>query len=173
MKKNTLVDFAIFAMLGTIMFVSKLIMEFLPNVHPIAMFIAVFTLVYGVKALIPVYVFVFLVGVYAGFNLWWIPYLYIWTILWGLVMIIPKRLSLKKKAVFASVACAMHGILFGTLYAPLQALMYHMNFQATLAWIAAGLPWDFVHMCGNIVMSTLIYPLCKALYALENKRSRL
>ena len=55
MKRSKLVDLAIFAMLGTILFISKIIFEFLPNVHPIAMFIAVYTLVYRARALIPIY----------------------------------------------------------------------------------------------------------------------
>lgn len=170
MKKSRLVDIAIFAMFGTIIFISKLIMEFLPNVHPIAMFITVFTLVYRKKALIPIYVFVILTGAYAGFNMWWIPYLYIWTVLWGFVMLIPKNLSLGKTAVFSTLACALHGILFGTLYAPFQAIAFHLTFEATLSWIAAGLPWDAVHMVGNIAMSTLVIPLYKVVSKLEEKR---
>jgi energy-coupling factor transport system substrate-specific component len=170
MKRKKLSDLAIFAMFGTIMFISKLIMEFLPNIHPIAMFITVFTLVYRKKALIPIYMYVVLQGLYAGFNVWWIPYLYIWTILWGMVMLIPKNLSYKKLAFFSTLVCALHGILFGTLYAPAQALLFKFSFKMTIAWIVAGLPWDAVHMCGNIVMSTLVVPLYKVLKKMEDKR---
>ena len=72
------------------MFIGKLVMEGLPNIHPVAMFIMVFTIVYRAKALIPIGIFVVLTGVYGGFNLWWIPYLYIWAVLWGMTMLIPK-----------------------------------------------------------------------------------
>ena len=85
---------ALFAMFGALMFISKLILEALPNVHMIAMFIVAFTVVYRVKALIPIYVFVFLTGIYGGFNLWWVPYLYIWTVLWAAVMLLPRKLPL-------------------------------------------------------------------------------
>ena len=68
-------------MMGTLMYISKAVMEFLPNVHLIAAFIAVFTIVYRAKALFPIYVFVFLTGLMNGFNTWWIPYLYIWAVL--------------------------------------------------------------------------------------------
>jgi hypothetical protein len=70
----------VFSMLGTIMFLSKLIMEFLPNIHLVGTLIAVCTLVYRKKALIPIYIYVLLVGVYGGFNWWWMPYIYIWAI---------------------------------------------------------------------------------------------
>ena len=171
MKKIRLADLLVFAMLGSIMFISKLIMEFLPNIHPIAMFITVFTLVYRKRALIPIYIYVILVGLYGGFNLWWVPYIYIWTILWAMVMLIPKNLSNKKLALFSCLVCALHGILYGTMYAPAQALLFGLNFKMTVAWVVAGLPWDFIHMLGNIALSTLIIPLYKVLSKIEAKRS--
>ena len=171
MKKNTIRDIIVFTMLGTIMFTSKLIMEFLPNIHLIATFIAVFTLVYRWKALIPIYVFVFLTGLYNGFGTWWYPYIYIWTILWVLIMLIPKRISINKKVVISTIFCGLHGILFGTLYAPFQALAFGLNFEGMIAWIVAGLYYDFVHMCGNIALSVLILPLYNVLIKLENKYS--
>ena len=154
-------------MLGTIIFLSKLIMEFLPNIHLVATLIVAYTLVYRVKALIPLYIYVFLVGVYGGFNMWWIPYLYIWTILWGAVMLLPKRLNPKVGAfVYPAIAC-LHGLLYGTLYAPAQAVMFGFGWQQTIAWIGAGLYFDLIHGIGNLVLGTLIYPLVKLLTKLS------
>ena len=170
MKKSKIADMVIFAMLGTILFISKIIMEFLPNIHPIAMFIAVYTLVYRAKALIPIYVYVLMLGVYYGFNMWWIPYLYIWTFIWAFIMLIPKNASFKVKGILSTLFCGLHGILFGTLYAPAQAIIFGLNFNGMIAWIIAGLPWDVVHMCGNIAMSVLVIPLYKLLFKLEERR---
>ena len=170
MKKSVIRDIIVFAMLGTLMFISKMIMEFLPNIHAIAMFIAVFTLVYRWRALIPIYVYVFLVGLANGFGTWWYPYIFIWTILWALVMLIPKKISIKKKAIIAAVLCAIHGLSYGTLYAPFQALAFGLSFEGMIAWIVAGIPFDIVHMCGNIAMSFLILPLYKVIVKLENQR---
>lgn len=170
MKKSKIADMVIFAMLGTILFISKIIMEFLPNIHPIAMFITVYTLVYRAKALIPIYVYVLMLGVYYGFNMWWIPYLYIWTFIWALIMLIPKNASFKVKGILSTLFCGLHGILFGTLYAPAQAIIFGLNFNGMIAWIIAGLPWDVVHMCGNIAMSVLVIPLYKLLFKLEERR---
>ena len=172
MKRALIRDTIVFAMLGAIMFVSKLIMEFLPNIHAIAMFIAVFTLIYGWRALIPIYVYVFLVGLINGFGVWWYPYIYIWAVLWALIMLIPKNMSLKKKVIISAIFCALHGLLYGTLYAPFQALAFGLNFQGMIAWIVAGFPFDIVHMCGNIAMSFLIAPLYRVLLRLENKNDK-
>ncbi len=154
-------EIVVFSMLGTIMFLSDILMEALPNIHGVAMFIALFTLLYRVKALIPIYVYVALTGVYAGFAMWWIPYLYVWTILWALIMLVPKTSSEKIKFILCVVFCALHGLFFGILYAPLQALMFGLSFKGMIAWVLAGFPFDIVHMCGNFAMSFLIIPLYK------------
>ena len=146
-------------MLGTVMFISKLVMEFLPNIHLIGMFIVVFTLVFRVRALIPLYVFVFLTGIYAGFTPWWVPYLYIWLPLWGLAMLIPGRLPIPWKGGIGLAMSAFHGISYGALYAPLQAWMLGLDFNGMIAWIVAGLPFDALHCAGNAVAGVLIAPL--------------
>lgn len=162
-KSLSIKELVIFAMLGTVMFCSKIMMEFLPNIHLLGMFTITYTVVYRKKALIPIYVNVLLTGIYAGFNMWWIPYLYIWTILWGVTMILPRNMSKRTKIIVYPIVCCLHGLLYGTLYAPAQALMMGMNFKATVAWIMAGLPWDAVQGAGNLVVGTLIYPLSELL----------
>lgn len=157
------------AMFGSLMFISKLVMEFLPNIHLLAMFIVVFTLVYRQYALIPIYVFAMLTGFYGGFGLWWVPYLYIWTILWAIVMILPKRMKPKFAIPMYIAVAALHGLLYGTMYAPFQALAFGLNFESTIAWIVAGLSFDIMHMIGNIVTGCLIYPLYKLLLKLDAK----
>ena len=85
-------ELVLFPILGVMMFISKLFMEFLPNIHLLGMFIMVFTLVFRWKALIPIYVYVFLVGLYGGFAPWWWANLYTWTVLWAVTMLLPRRM---------------------------------------------------------------------------------
>ena len=154
-------------MLGSLMFCSKIIMEVLPNIHLLGMFVITFTLVFRVKALIPIYINVFLTGLYGGFNLWWMPYLYIWTVLWALAMLIPKRTPKLILCVICPILCSLHGFLYGTLYAPAQALMFGLDFRGMLAWIAAGIPFDVIHGISNLAVGMLILPLTKLLSRLE------
>ena len=158
-------------MLGALMFCSKIIMEVLPNIHLLGMFTVVFTIVFRIKALIPIYIYVFLNGLYAGFSAWWVPYLYIWTLLWGAVLLIPRKLPKKVRAVIYSAVCCLHGLCFGVLYAPVQALMFGFNFEQTLAWIAAGLTFDVIHGIGNLAAGFLILPLSELLFKLTGKRA--
>lgn len=166
-KRLTTTDITIFAMLGALMFCSKIIMEFLPNVHLLAMFTMVYTLVYREKALFPIYVYVLLNGIFAGFATWWIPYLYIWTVLWAVTMLLPKKMPTPVAAIVYPVVCGLHGLGFGTLYAPTQALLFGLDFEGMIAWIIAGLPWDFVHGVGDFAAGFLIFPLVKLLRKID------
>ncbi len=159
----TLKEIAVFALLGTVMFVSKLLMEFLPNIHLLAVLTIAYTAVYRTKALFPIYVYVFLNGLVAGFGIWWYPYLYIWTLLWAVVMAVPKNLSKKVTYIIYAGLCVLHGLAFGLLFAPLQALFFGLNFSQTVAWVIAGLPFDLIHAVGNGVLSLLIMPIISAL----------
>ena len=152
-------EIAVFGMLGAMMFASKKLMEFLPNIHLLGVFIIAFTVVYRLKALYPIYTYVILDGIFSGFNIWWVPYLYIWTLLWGAVMLLPKKLPRKAKPFVYIGLCGLHGFLYGVLYAPAQAIFFKLSFQATLTWIAAGLPFDIVHGISNLVCGLLICPL--------------
>ena len=66
-----------------------------------------------------------------------------------------------------SVVCELHGLLFGVLYAPVQALFFGFDFRQTLAWIAAGLPFDIIHAIGNFAAGFLIMPLVKVIGKLD------
>lgn len=160
-------ELAIFAMLGTIMYISKVIMEWIPNVHLLGTLIMAYTLVYRKKALYPIYVFVFLSGALGGFNAWWVPYLYVWTVLWGVTMLLPKNMPKKVEPIVYMVVCALHGLCFGILYAPAQALMFGLSFEATLAWIASGFYFDMIHGIGNFFCGMLIIPIVSILKYLE------
>lgn len=166
-------EMAVFAMLGAIMCASKIAMEALPNIHLIGVFVIALTVVYRAKALYPIYVFVFLFGLYYGFSLWWIPYLYVWTALWGVAMLLPERLPGKTRPLIYMALCAAHGLLYGVLYAPSQALLYGLNFQATLARIAAGLPFDAIHGVSNFFCGALIVPLISLLRFGEKNMGKL
>lgn len=160
-------EIAVFSMLGALMYISKLIMEVAPNVHLLGTFVIAFTLVYGKKALYPIYVYVLLNGIFAGFATWWLPYLYIWTVLWGVVMLLPKKMPPKIRPLVYMCVCAAHGFLFGTLYAPAQAILFGLNFEGMVAWIIAGLPWDFVHGVSNFFCGILIMPIVRILRIAE------
>lgn len=161
--KINIKEITVFGMLGGLMYISKMIMEFLPNVHLLGTFIVAFTVVYRQKAIFPIYIFVFITGLLNGFSTWWIPYLYIWTVLWGMTMLLPKKIPTKFCPIIYMMVSSLHGFLYGTLYAPVQAIVMGFSAKTTLAWIISGLPWDFVHGVSNFFCGMLIIPIISAL----------
>ncbi len=160
-------EIVVFAMLGSILFLSKLLMEWAPNIHIVGMLIMVYTLVYRKKALIPLYLYVFLMGLFYGFATWWVPYLYIWTVLWAVTMLLPKNMPKKIAIPVYMAVCGLHGLCYGILYAPAQALLFGLNFKGMLTWIAAGFVFDALHGLGNLAAGILIIPLSNLLTKLE------
>lgn len=165
--KLTVREMAVFSMLGALMFASKMLMEVAPNIHLLGVFTIAFTVVYRAKALYPIYIYVLINGLFAGFATWWIPYLYVWTVLWGITMLLPKKMPKPVAVVVYSVVNALHGYGFGILYAPAQALLFGLNFKGMLAWIVAGFPFDVIHGTSNLICGLLIVPVVLVLRQLE------
>lgn len=162
----------VFAMLGALMYASKFIMEVLPNIHLVGVFIVALTVTYRKKALYPIYIFVLLTGLLSGFSTWWVPYLYIWTILWGVAMLLPKEMPKKLKPFVYAVICSLHGFLYGTLYAPFQAIVFGLDFKGTITWIVAGLPYDAIHGASNFICGLLLILPLTSIFKTAEKAAR-
>lgn len=165
-------EITVFGMLGSLMYVSQLLLSALPNIHLTGVIIVASTAVYRIKALFPIYIYVCLMGLFNGFNLWWIPYLYIWTVLWAFAMLIPKKLPKWLAPLLYMAVCSVHGFIYGILYAPAQALIFGLDFEKTVAWIISGLPFDMIHGISNFLCGIIIYPLVQILRRCERLTSK-
>lgn len=161
--KVSIKEIAVFGMLGSLMYISKIVMEFLPNMHLLGVFTVAFTVIYRKKALYPIYIFVFLTGIFSGFAIWWIPYLYIWTVLWAVVMLLPKNMPKKITPIVYIIVCSLHGFFYGIIYAPSQALLFGLDFEGMIAWIISGFPFDLIHGLSNLCLGVLIIPIVSVL----------
>lgn len=159
--KINLKEMSTFSLLAAIMLVSKLLLEAIPNFHLLAVFTIAITVVYRQKALYPIYLYVFLQGLVAGFNPWWVIHIYVWLPLWGIVMILPKNLSKGKSAIMYSAVATLHGLFFGILSAISQAPVFGLGF---IEMIITGIPYDLIHAGHNLILSAvLIMPIIKVL----------
>ena len=86
-------------------------------------------------------------------------------------MLLPRRMPRKVKLVVYPLVCFLHGAFFGVLYAPGQALLYGMDFEMTVGWILAGLPFDVLHAVGDLFAGLLILPMSELLERLMKKHS--
>lgn len=166
--RRRLVKLILYANLGILMFASKILMEWAPNIHLMGVLTVIYTLVFRAEALIPIYVCVFINGLFIG-GVWWFPYLYIWAVLWAAVMLLPKKMPEKLAPLVYMTVCGLHGLFFGVLYAPAQAFLFNLSFEKTLVWIAAGFWFDIVHAIGNFCLGVTIYPISRFLLRLKKK----
>ena len=161
-------EIAVFALLGTLMCVSDIVMNVIPNVHLGGMFIVAYTLVYRSRALFPLYTYILLIGLYEGFGTWWFVYLYIWAILWAAVMLVPTKMPRWLAPVVYSVICAAHGFAFGLLWAPSEMLFMGFSWKQILVWWRIGfITADIPHGIGNLCASVMILPLVTLLRRLN------
>ena len=166
-SKLTAAETAIFAMLGAVMFCSKIIMEVLPNIHILGMLTMVYTLVYRKKALFPIYVYVLLNGVFSGFATWWIPYLYIWAVL----AVVSMFLKDMKSPLAWALLSGVFGLLFGALCAPVDVFIGGFAYAGS-KWVS-GIPFDLLHCGGNFGMALIMFkPLRNLLEKLYSNMRR-
>lgn len=168
--KLTAREIAVFGMLGAVMYASKMLMEVFPNIHLLGMFTMAFTIQYRKKALYPIYVYVLILGMFSGFSTWWVPHLYLWAILWGVTMLLPRTMPSRVRPIVYMTVCAVHGFLYGVLYAPAQAVLFGLDVHGMIAWIMAGLPFDLIHGVSNFFAGALIQPVVSALRTAETQR---
>jgi energy-coupling factor transport system substrate-specific component len=82
-------------------------------------------------------------------------------------MLLPKKMPRSVAMVVYPVVCSLHGMFFGVLYAPAQALLFGLDFEGMLAWIAAGFVFDITHAIGNFAAGLLILPMSQLLTRLK------
>ena len=99
--------------LSAILLVGQLGMAFLPNIEPVTTLIILYTLIYKKQVFPVIYTFVLLEGLVFGFGIWWVSYLYIWSILALIVLSLRKITSV----ILWAVVSGAFGLLFGALCA--------------------------------------------------------
>lgn len=159
----TITQIATMGVLGAILLVGQLAMSPLPNIEPVTTLIIIYTLTYKKKAFFSIYVFVLLEGLIFGFGIWWVSYLYIWSLLALLVLALYKLDS----ALLWAVVSGAFGLLFGALC----AIPYLVSGGAGVAFAywTAGIPYDVLHCGGNFVLTLVLYkPLLRLLKKLSS-----
>jgi hypothetical protein len=158
------------ALFGALLFVSQIIAASLPNIELVSLFIIVWTRVYRYGALPGIGVFILLEGLCYGFGIWWVSYLYIWFILWGMVMLVPPMKKARPLAAalgWASLS-GVYGLAFGSLTA--IPWLFRGGPAAAIAYILSGIPFDITHGVANFVLAFLLaIPLIRLLSKLKSQ----
>ena len=148
MKTRELVTMAF---LTAIMFVGQVGMAFLPNIEIVSLLVILYTQLYRKKVFLIIYLFAFLEGAIYGFGIWWINYLYIWSILAVVVLLVPKKQPVPVWAVISGI--------YGLSYGFLCAIPYYITggAGAGFSYWVTGIPFDILHCVGNVGVTLVLY----------------
>ncbi len=145
-------------LLGAILLIGQVGMSFLPNIEPVTTLIILYTLAYKKQTFPIIYTFVLLEGIVFGFGIWWISYLYIWSILALLALLFQKMDS----ALFWAILSGAFGLSFGALCA--IPYLISGGIGAAVSYWVNGIPFDILHCGGNFVLTLILYrPLLRVL----------
>ena len=163
--KFSAIEITTLAMMGALIFAVKLALSGIPNIQLNAPLMILTTVFFGWKALCSVAIYVLLEGLFFGFHVYWVSYVFIWPLLVVLAMFL-RSLDLfqgEKAALPWAVAAAFWGLLFGPLmYIPWFCIMG--GWKGYFAMWVAGIPFDLVHCAGNFVATLALYrPLHRAM----------
>ncbi len=144
-------NLALMGLLSALLLGVQLGFAFLPNIELVSLLIILYTRHLQYRVLPVIYVFVLLEGLFFGFGIWWIMYLYIWAILSGLTMLFRKNSSL--------IGWAMLSGGFGLLFGALGSIPYIVlsGPQAAFAWFVAGIPFDITHGISNFLVCLALF----------------
>lgn len=139
-------------MLGALTFGAKLVMSYLPNIEPVSLFLMLFAVVFGIKALYPTFLYVILEILYYGVSTWNIYYLYVWPLLVLLALLMrPVRGRLPW-----AILSGAFGLAFGALCGITDIFLLGGIAPAVAKWVS-GLPFDIAHCVGNFVIALLLF----------------
>lgn len=143
-------DIALFGVLAALTFGAKFVMSGLPNIEPVSLMVMLFAVVFGVKALYPIYIYV-IMELLIFPSPWTLYYLYIWVILWLFAYLLRRMQDPLGWAVLSGV----YGLLFGTFCAVADVFIFGWSYTVS-KWIS-GIPYDIAHCIGNFVIALLLF----------------
>ncbi len=144
-------ELVLLALCTALLFGLQVAMAPLPNIEPVSLLIMLYTRMFRRKTLYIIYGFALLEGLLYGFGIWWIMYLYVWTILWLVVTLLPEDTH----PVVMAVVSGVFGLLFGALCA--IPYIFLSGWETAVAWWVAGIPFDLLHCGGNFVIALVLY----------------
>ena len=136
---------------AAVLFALQVSMLHLPNIELVSLMVILYTLVLGKRVLNILITFTILEGVFHGFGIWWVSYLYIWPILAGLTALL-RQFDAPDWG-YGILSC-----LFGLSFGFLCSLPYIAGVPgAMFAWWIAGIPFDLVHGISNLIIGLVLF----------------
>ena len=160
-------EICIYGILGALTFALKMAMAPLPNIEPVSLLLIVYAIVFGIKAIYPLSLYVILEIVCHGFGIWSIGYLYIWLILVIATLLIYRTRHSLNTLLWSSIS-GIYGFITGVLYIPLYFISGGVTFA--VSWWVSGITYDIVHGISNFILSIILFkPLVQLMFKLKKQ----
>lgn len=167
-KRMTALTIAQIGIMSATLSVGKTALAFMPNIEIVSLLIILYSIYFGKKVILAVYIFIAVECMIWGINIWTLMYIYIWPAL-SLVSVIFRK---KDSVIFWAVFSAAFGLMFGALGSLVYVFMG--GFKTAFAWWISGIPMDIIHCIGNFVIMLVLYkPLRKVLDAVNGFTDRI
>ena len=142
---------AITAIGAATMYVSQVAMSFLPNIELVSLMVLLYTRSFGKKTLVMVYLFALIEGLTFGFGIWWINYLYVWTVMYFIA-------ALTKNIDGAFIFACING-LYGLFFGALCSIPYFfvLGIGGGISYFVGGITFDFLHCAGNFALALVLF----------------
>lgn len=151
-RRLTTKEMVTLSLLSALLFIGQIGMSFMMNIEIVSLLVYIYTQIYRKKVFFIIYVFVFLEGCVYGFGIWWLSYLYLWSILALVVLLMKKR---ETPLLLTAAVLAAYGLVFGALCA--IPYLFSGGWAAGFSYWIAGIPMDLIHCGGNAVIALIFY----------------
>lgn len=155
-------ELVLLSVLAAILLISQVSLAALPNVELVSLLVIIYTRYLKKRVFIIIYVFALLEAVLYGPGMWTVNYLYVWTVLAAVTMLLGKQDS-------PLVWGAVSG-LFGLLFGLLCSLPYFAagGAAAGVGYWLSGIPFDLLHCVSNFTVTAVLYqPVCRIMERLN------
>jgi energy-coupling factor transport system substrate-specific component len=150
-------------MMSAIIIAAKEALSFLPNIELVSLLIILSSVIYGKKTIYIIYTFVIVEGFLYGISLWFIYYLYVWTILF----FIARLLKNQRSSLLWAIVSGSFGLGFGALCSVTHYFIG--GFQSAFGFWVSGIPFDITHGISNFITALILF---KPMYFIMNKINR-
>lgn len=149
--RHSALETATLALMTAILLAVQVAFAALPNIEAVSLLIVLYTRRFHRKTLFIIYGFALLEGLLYGFGLWFINYLYVWTVLW----LAATWLRHMESTIGWIVLLAAFGLSFGFLCS--IPYLFIGGPSMAFSYFISGIPFDLLHCGGNAVLAALLF----------------
>lgn len=149
-------DLTRITILTSLVYVGRLIFQFIPNVQPMTTILFMINIVFGLKyGLLISLLSIFISNINLGMGIWTIPQILSYFVIMILTSVFYNRYKSENILILAT-CCGLLGFIYGFLISFFQIPLIGLNIF--VPYYLQGLPFDILHSIGNFIFWFILSP---------------